>query len=83
MLMNLKKKTNFNLRSYNNDDYDTLVEWWEILGWDPIPVGFLNNGLIIDGYCAAFLNIDNKMSYMFPIISNMNSNALAKFLACR
>ena len=78
MLMNLKKKTNFNLRSYNKDDYDTLVEWWKILDWDPIPKEFLNNGLIIDGYCAGFLNIDNKMSYMFPLISNKNSNVMQR-----
>ena len=84
----MKKNDNFEVREYDpNVDYDMVAEWWGKLpegGWEPPPKNLLENGFIIDNYCAAFLHIMRTTSglpnfgYLHPIISNAESNIMKR-----
>jgi hypothetical protein len=75
--MNLKEKTKRLSREYNpEEDYQQLEEWWSAIGWEPFPSKYLAKGLIVDGICAGFINLGttSPMGYIWPVVSNPNSN---------
>lgn len=85
----MNENDNFKVRDYAPDkDYDTLTNWFSKLddgkGWIAPDKNWLENGLIIDGYCAAFLHLaktgkgKNNFGYLWPIVSNIESNVMKR-----
>ena len=71
----------FVVRPLNESDYETLSEWWEDWGWDPVEKDFLPDDgkggiMVLDGdepVCAGFMYATNsKVAWVNWIVSNMN-----------
>lgn len=71
----------FVVRPLNESDYETLCEWWEDWGWDPVEKDFLPDDgkggiMVLDGdepVCAGFMYATNsKVAWVDWIVSNMN-----------
>lgn len=69
-----------NIRRLNEDDYPTLVKWWNDWGWTPLAKKLLpengTGGVMIESengtpICAGFLYITNsEIAWMEWVISN-------------
>lgn len=65
-----------NIRRLNDEDYSTLVKWWESWNWPIIPKDFLPNlGFIVEknniGIVAGYLYTSNsKVGFLEWVVSN-------------
>lgn len=84
--MNKNENENFEVKDYNSKQHYVMVKSWfdklENDGWKPPNKEWLENGLIIENYCAVWLQLcplwnnknKNHIGFMWPVISDVDSN---------